>query len=186
MHITHIDIYIYKLDQHYRLRGVEETPGLLPGTDYFFEPHWRQAYSRKVESCILKLTTDTGLSGWGEAQAPLLPETPASILKNLFGPFLLGKNPLRREWIQDQLYHMNNIRGHGTGMAATWQFAAALPNFLIQEFQLELTQTANNILETPLQAQNGRLIVPQGPGIGVHVNEEALASVTTQHWECTL
>ena len=86
MHITHIDIYIYKLDQHYRLRGVEETPGLLPGTDYFFEPHWRQAYSRKVESCILKLTTDTGLSGWGEAQAPLGPSRRPVRIPDFAGP----------------------------------------------------------------------------------------------------
>lgn len=115
MRITQVDIYIYKLDQHYQLRGVQDTPGLLPGTDYFFEPHWRQAYSQKVESCLLKLTTDTGLVGWGEAQAPILPETAASVIKNLIGPFLLGKDPLRRAWIYDQLYHINNIRGHGTG-----------------------------------------------------------------------
>ena len=386
MKITQVDIYIYKLDQHYQLRGVEETPGLLPGTDYFFEPHWRQAYSRKVESCLIKLTTDTGLVGWGEAQAPLLPETSGSVLKNFIGPFLLGQDPLRRSWIYDQLYHVNNIRGHGTGfmldaisatdialwdlagkhynapicelaggpftteltayvsglrqptleeqceaarrymaegysgiklfpgdniektvrevrsaagpdarlfcdllwqcrteealrlgrvldaegyefleapiqpedteghqklvqaldipiaigealrttyefqtwfdnrtlevaqpdvvraglttafkvsalaearripvaphvgvctgigMAATWQYAAAIPNFLIQEFQLELTQRANTILTTPLETQNGKLLVPQRPGIGVDVNEQALAEVTADHW----
>ncbi len=386
MIITQVDIYIHKFDQHYRLRGVEDTPGLLPGTDYFFEPHWRQAYSRKIEACLIKLTTDTGLTGWGEAQAPLLPETSASILKNLLGPFLLGKNPLRRTWIYDQLYHINNIRGHsggfmldaitavdialwdlagkhydapicelaggpftteltayvsglrqptleeqceaagkymeegfagikifpgdrieetaravrkaagpdarlfldllwqcrtqealrlgrvletegyefleapiqpedteghqklvqaldidiavgealrtpfefhtwfenralevaqpdvvrtgltsafkisalaearripvaphvgvctGIGMAATWQYAAAIPTFLIQEFQLELTARANNILSTPLETRNGKLIVPQRPGIGVEVDEAALAEVTEDHW----
>ena len=386
MKITQVDIYIYKLDQHYQLRGVKETPGLLPGTDYFFEPHWRQAYSRKVESCLIKLTTDTGLIGWGEAQAPLLPATAGSILKNLIGPFLLGQNPLRRSWIYDQLYHVNNIRGHGTGfmldaiaatdtalwdlagrhynapicelaggpftteltayvsglrqptleeqckaashymdegyagiklfpgdnieqtvrevrkaagpdarlfcdllwqcrteealrlgrvldtegyefleapiqpedteghqklvqaldipiaigealrtayefqtwfdnralevaqpdvvrmgltsafkvsalaearrvpvaphvgvctgigMAATWQYAAAIPNFHIQEFQLELTQRANTILTTPLETQNGKLLVPQRPGIGVDIDEKALAEVTADHW----
>ena len=67
MKISRIDIHVYKYAQHYRLRGPEETPGRLPGTDYFFEPHWRQAYSRQIESCLLKITTDSGLSGWGEA-----------------------------------------------------------------------------------------------------------------------
>ena len=386
MRITRVDIYVYKLNQHYRLRGTEDTPGLLPGTDYYFEPHWRQAYSRKVESCLLKLTTDTGVTGWGEAQAPILPETPASILRHLVGPYLLGQNPLRRSWIHDQLYHVNNIRGHGTGfmldalsaadialwdlagkhygapicelmggpfttelatyisglrqptleaqcdaakcymdegyagiklfpgeniertirdvrqaagsnarlfcdllwrcrteeavhlgrvldaegyeffeaplspenieghqklvqtldlgiavgealrtpfefhtwfdnkaltvaqpdivrtgltsaqkiaalsearripiaphvgvctgigMAATWQFAAAIPNFLIQEFQFELAQRANALLKTPLEWRNGKLIVPTRPGIGVEIDEDALASVTSDHW----
>ena len=386
MHITQVDIYIYKLDQHYQLRGVQETPGLLPGTDYYFEPHWRQAYSQKVESCLLKLTTNTGLVGWGEAQAPILPETAASIIKNLIGPFLLGKDPLRRAWIYDQLYHINNIRGHGTGfmldaiaaadialwdlagkhygspicelmggpftteltayisglrqptlkeqcqaaskymaegyagiklfpgdnientirevrkaagskarlycdllwrcrldealrlgrildaegyeffeaplppediaghqklvqaldipiaigeplrtvyefqswfdhsalgvaqpdvvrtgltsalkisalaearripvaphvgvctgigMAATWQLAAAVPNFLIQEFQFELAKRANTMLKTPLEWQNGKLIVPMRPGIGVEIDENALTHVIADQW----
>lgn len=385
MHITQVDVYIYKLDQHYRLRGVDDTPGLLPGTDYYFEPHWRQAYSRKVESCLIKLTTDNGLVGWGEAQAPILPETSASVIKNLVGPFLLGKNPLRRSWIYDQLYHVNNIRGHGTGfmldaiaaadialwdlagkhynapicelmggpftteltayisglrqptlkeqceaasqymaegyagiklfpgenientirevrkaagpqarlycdllwrcrldealrlgrildaegyeffeaplqpediaghqklvealdipiaigeplrtayefqawfdnaalevaqpdvvrtgltsalkisalaearripvaphvgvctgigMAATWQLAASVPNFLIQEFQFELAKRANTILKTPLEWANGKLIVPTRPGLGVEINEDVLTDVIAEH-----
>ncbi|MBT3603472.1 MAG: mandelate racemase/muconate lactonizing enzyme family protein [Candidatus Latescibacteria bacterium] len=386
MHITQVDIYIYKLDQHYKLRGVQETPGLLPGTDYYFEPHWRQAYSQKVESCLIKLTTDTGLVGWGEAQAPILPEPAASVIKNLVGPFLLGKDPLRRAWIYDQLYHINNVRGHGTGfmldaiaaadialwdlagkyydapvcelmggpfsheltayisglrqptleeqcqaasqymaegyagiklfpgenientirevrkaagpnarlycdllwrcrldealrlgrildaeryeffeaplppediaghqklvqsldipiaigeplrtayefqswfdngalgvaqpdvvrtgltsalkisalaearripvaphvgvctgigMAATWQLAASVPNFLIQEFQFELAERANTILKTPLEWQGGKLIVPMRPGLGVEIDEAALTDVIAEQW----
>ena len=389
MKITKVDIYIYKLDQHYQVRGSEDTPGLLPGTDYFFEPHWRQAYSRRVESCLIKVTTDTGLYGWGESQAPILPETPASILRHLVCPFLLGRDPLERSLIADQLYHINNIRGHesgftldalaaadialwdiagkhygdpvsrliggphqtelpayvsglrqptldeqaeaargyvdegfsgiklfighglaqdretvtrireavdpetrlfadclwryrvdeairlgrtldgldyefleaplspedkpghrqlvqsldlsiavgeairthwefapwiaepralgvaqpdivrcgitnalkvshlceahripvaphvgvctGVGMAATWQYAAAIPNFLIQEYQLQLLQRANTILQEPLKTRDGRLLVPNAPGLGVDVDEAALAEVTVDH-----
>jgi L-alanine-DL-glutamate epimerase-like enolase superfamily enzyme len=389
MKITQVEIFIYKLDQHYQVRGSEETPGLLPETDYFFEPHWRQAYSRRVESCLIKLTTDTGLHGWGEAQAPILPESPASILQHLVGPFLLGRDPLQRAVIADQLYHINNIRGHesgftldalaavdialwdiagkhhgvpvsqllggpfrselsayisglrqpsldeqavaareyidegfdgiklfighglaadretvarirasvdadtrlfadclwryrvdeamrlgrtlddcnyefleaplspedlaghrqlvqgldlsiavgeamrtawefapwiaeprslgvaqpdivrcgitnavkishlceahripvaphvgvctGIGMAATWQYAASIPNFLIQEYQLQLCERANAILSTPLEARDGKLIVPDRPGLGVDIDEDALATVTDDH-----
>ena len=389
MKITKAEIFIYKLDQHYQVRGSEDTPGILPGTDYFFEPHWRQAYSRRVESCLLKLTTDTGLHGWGEAQSPILPETPASILRHLVGPFLLGRDPLERSLIADQLYHINNIRGHesgftldalaaadialwdiagkhfdapisrliggpfrteltayvsglrqptldeqakaarayvddgfagiklfighglsadretvsrirdavdpdtrlfadclwryrideamrlgrtldendyefleaplspedlaghrqlvqgldlsiavgeairtawefapwiqeprslgvaqpdivrcgitnalkvshlceahripvaphvgvctGVGMAATWQYAASIPNFLIQEYQLQLCERANTILSTPLEERGGKLLVPDRPGLGVDVDEDALAAVTEDH-----
>ena len=63
-------------------------------------------------------------------------------------------------------------------MAATWQFAAEIPNFLIQEYQLQLTERANTILSTPLEVRNGKLIVPTRPGIGVEVDETALAEVT--------
>ena len=390
MKISRIDIYIYKYSQHYRLRGSAETPGQIPGTDYYFEPHWRQAYSRQVESCLLKITTDSGLSGWGEAQAPLLPETTGTVVRDLFGPFLLGQDPLAREVVYDRLYHMGNVRGHfggyvvdamagidmalwdiagkhygvtvcqllggpftrelkayisglrqptaeerleaaldyrdqgfagiklflghglqadidtarrtrdtvganfslysdalwrysvgdalrlgrvleelgfewleaplapedlaghrelaraldlpiavgeslrtsyeflpwledpraldivqpdvlrtgitgackiaaaahtrrlpvaphvgmctGIGIAATWQFAAAIPNFLIQEFQLELTENANRHLQTTLETKGGRLLVPSLPGLGVEVDEAAIRDATTTLW----
>ncbi|MEE2709675.1 MAG: mandelate racemase/muconate lactonizing enzyme family protein [Gemmatimonadota bacterium] len=117
MKITGVDVFIYKHPQHYMLRGVEETPGRIKGTDYFFEPHWRQSYSRQVESCLVKVTTDNGLEGWGEAQAPIMPEMAGTIIQRLFGPILLGRDPLEREWVYDQLYHINNVRGHGSGFA---------------------------------------------------------------------
>ena len=115
MQIRSVDIFVYKDDQHYRLSGTEAAPGLIPGTDYFRPSTWRQAYSRKVESCLVKITTDNGITGWGEAQSPLLPETPASIIRHLLGPYLIGQNPLERARITDYAYHLNNVRGHGTG-----------------------------------------------------------------------
>ena len=115
MQIRSVDIFVYKDDQHYRLSGTEATPGLISGTDYFRPPAWRQSYSRKVESCLIKITTDSGIAGWGEAQSPLLPETPASIIRHLLGPYLLGQNPLERVRIVDDAYHLNMVRGHGTG-----------------------------------------------------------------------
>ena len=54
MRIERIDVHVVKTDRHYRLRGVEETPGLVPGTDYFIEPHWRQAHGRRLEACFVR------------------------------------------------------------------------------------------------------------------------------------
>lgn len=115
MRIEQIDIYIYKHEHHYMLRGVEDAPDRIQGTDYFFEPHWRQSYSRVSEACLVKLTTDTGLEGWGEAQAPLMPEMAGTIIQKLFGPFIKGQNPLERERLYDSMYHINNVRGHESG-----------------------------------------------------------------------
>ena len=55
--IEQIDIHVVKLDRHYRLSGTEATPNRLPGTDYYFEPQWRQVYSRITETCVVKITT---------------------------------------------------------------------------------------------------------------------------------
>lgn len=167
MKITAVDIFIYKYDQHYRLRGSEETPGLIAGTDYFFEPHWRQAYSRKVESCLVRVSADSGLTGWGEAQAPLLPETPGSIIRHLAGPYLLGQNPLERARLVDELYHMNHVRGHGTGFMvdaiaavdlALWDLAghhysASVAELLGGPVRRELTAYVSGLRQPTLEEQ---------------------------------
>jgi len=167
MKITAVDIFIYKRDQHYRLRGLEETPGLIAGTDYFFEPNWRQAYSRRVESCLIRVSTDVGLNGWGEAQAPLLPETPGSIIRRLAGPHLIGQNPLERARLIDELYHMNYVRGHGSGFMmdaiaavdlALWDLAghhysASVAQLLGGPMRRELTGYVSGLRQPTLEEQ---------------------------------
>ncbi|MCC2683745.1 MAG: enolase [Paenibacillaceae bacterium] len=114
MNIASVEVYTYKVDKHYKITGVEETPNLIPGTDYYFEKFWPQPYSRKLESCLVKITTDNGLVGWGEAQAPILPEAAATIIGRLFGPSLIGSDPLANEVVYDRLYNMMEVRGHGS------------------------------------------------------------------------
>lgn len=58
--------------------------------------------------------------------------------------------------------------------AATTHVCAASPNFLICEYWWQNNPLGNAILKEPLQMQDGALIVPQGPGLGVEINEEAL------------
>ncbi|MEJ7780172.1 MAG: mandelate racemase/muconate lactonizing enzyme family protein [Daejeonella sp.] len=112
MKIKTIEVFAFKYDHHYRLGGHTDAPNRLSGTDYYFEPQWRQAYSRFTESCLVKITTDNGLTGWGEAQAPLVPEVPATLIAKLFGPAILGLDPTAPGFIYDRLYHLNHVRGH--------------------------------------------------------------------------
>jgi L-alanine-DL-glutamate epimerase-like enolase superfamily enzyme len=112
MKIQSIEVFAFKYDHHYRLGGHNESPNRLPGTDYYFEPQWRHAYSRFTESCLVKITTDEGLTGWGEAQAPLVPEVPATLIAKLFGPAILGLDPTDPQMIYDRLYHLSHVRGH--------------------------------------------------------------------------
>ncbi|MEO7650909.1 MAG: mandelate racemase/muconate lactonizing enzyme family protein [Bryobacteraceae bacterium] len=115
MKIERADIYVLKLNKHYQVGGHSDAPNRMPGSDYYFEPQWAQAYSRNTESCLLKLTTASGLTGWGEAQAPLSPETAASILVRLLAPALLGQPALATEAVYDRLYEMMLVRGQNGG-----------------------------------------------------------------------
>jgi D-galactarolactone cycloisomerase len=110
--IDTIEVFAFKYDHHYRLGGHTDVPDRIRGTDYYFEPQWKHAYSRFTESCLVKITTDTGLVGWGEGQAPLVPEVPATLIAKLLGPAILGLDPSHPEKIYDRLYHLNHVRGH--------------------------------------------------------------------------
>ena len=57
------------------------------------------------------------------------------------------------------------------GMAATYQVAAAIPNFYIQEFQLVMFDSFNPWLRQPLAMKDGQLVVPDGPGLGIEIDE---------------
>jgi L-alanine-DL-glutamate epimerase-like enolase superfamily enzyme len=70
----------------------------------------------------------------------------------------------------------------GVGQAATWQVAAALPGSLPQEHQFDLFDVVGKVLQSPLELDHGKLVVPTRPGIGVEVNEKAVESLSSAHW----
>jgi len=46
------------------------------------------------QSCIVQIHTDDGLIGIGDAQRPESPEAMCYLIKDLFSPLLIGKDPL--------------------------------------------------------------------------------------------
>lgn len=63
-------------------------------------------------------------------------------------------------------------------LAATLQVAAMIPNFLITEYFVNFTQKGNEILKTPFELVDGHFVVPTGPGLGIEIDEEALARLS--------
>lgn len=61
------------------------------------------------------------------------------------------------------------------GMAASWQVASTLPNFVIQEFQPVMCDLFNRWLMTPIGARDGALVIPNGPGLGIEIDEDAFS-----------
>lgn len=61
------------------------------------------------------------------------------------------------------------------GLAASLQVAAVMPNFLIMEYPMSWEPTANEIAVSPLRVENGAIALPTAPGIGLELDESALA-----------
>ena len=58
--------------------------------------------------------------------------------------------------------------------AACLQLAACIPNFALQEYPLgELEPPKSEIVKSPLRLENGFLIIPDAPGIGIELAEDA-------------
>ncbi len=112
MKIQTVEVFVFKYDHHYQVGGHRDTPNRIIGTNYYLEPQWRHAYSKLTESCLVKITTDNGLTGWGEGQAPVVPEVPAVLIQKLLGPAILGMDPSDPGVIYEKLYHLNFVRGH--------------------------------------------------------------------------
>ncbi len=59
--------------------------------------------------------------------------------------------------------------------AACVQLDACIPNFALQEYTGESEPPKSELLVEPLELVDGYLVVPDGPGLGVELNEAAIA-----------
>ena len=60
--------------------------------------------------------------------------------------------------------------------AACVQLDACIPNFALQEYTGESEPPKSDLLVEPIKLEDGFLVVPDGPGLGVELNESALAA----------
>lgn len=60
------------------------------------------------------------------------------------------------------------------GLAASLHGAAVMPNFLIMEYPIAWESTGDEIAREPLRVVNGAIALPEGPGLGIELDEAAL------------
>jgi D-galactarolactone cycloisomerase len=115
MKITRVTAYAIKIPRDLATaRGTAGSPApLSAGTsDYRFAATYQTLYSTKIETALVKVETDTGLIGWGEAQAPLAPEVVRTIIETLLAPQLIGQDPMAHERLWARMYAGMRARGH--------------------------------------------------------------------------
>jgi D-galactarolactone cycloisomerase len=72
-------------------RGTAGSPTALAGAGiYRWSTAYPVLYSTCFETAIVRVGLDDGLVGWGEAQAPLVPEVACTIVEQLLAPAVVG------------------------------------------------------------------------------------------------
>jgi galactonate dehydratase len=69
----------------------------------------------------------------------------------------------------------HNYNSTTLGLAATIQCSAGIPNFLITEYFVNLEPFGQAVARVPFKVENGYIKVPDQPGLGMDLNEEALS-----------
>ena len=76
----------------------------------------------------------------------------------------------------------HNYNSTTVGLAATVQTCAVMPNFLITEYFVSFTERGNAISVNPMHVEDGYIPLPTGPGLGLALDEDALAGLSYQEF----
>lgn len=123
MKITDIRAYPYRVPREAAANAgssshgrEEDRPPVDDFGDYFIDQTaFTSIYSKHHESCVVRLETDTGIVGWGEAQSPVSPRTTKTIFEDLIRPIVMGRDPFDIEAIWTRAFGAMRERGHPTG-----------------------------------------------------------------------
>ena len=75
----------------------------------------RPAYPEGIDTLLVRIDTDEGHVGWGEAKAPVAPRVAKRIVEELLAPLVLGSDPRDIEPTWERLYASMRLRGHEGG-----------------------------------------------------------------------
>lgn len=91
--------------------AMQTGPGLWERLDHS-SPTRQKGYE---QATLVKITTDQGLVGWGEAHAPSAPRVHKQIVTDLFATVLVGQDARQVQPLWDRLYATERVRGYSTG-----------------------------------------------------------------------
>ena len=95
----------------------KEDMGRAPelSTEYPVPLRRRYLYSKTIDTVIVKLTTDEGFVGYGEAKAPVAPQATKQVIDLLLKELVLGADPREATVLWERMYAGMRVRGHRAG-----------------------------------------------------------------------
>ncbi|HEU0165394.1 MAG TPA: mandelate racemase/muconate lactonizing enzyme family protein [Thermomicrobiales bacterium] len=99
-------------------------------------------YPPQAQTCLVKITTERGTTGWGEAHAPLGPRATKAVVEDVLAPLLIGQSPLAIDLHWEKMFGSMRLRGHNAG----YQLEA------ISGVDIALWDLAGKLLDLPVYA----------------------------------
>ena len=113
MKIVDVRAFPLRISEH--AEGAARVPPIAGGDYHVDRSRSTTIYSPHHETTVVRLETDDGIVGWGEAQSPVSPNTTATIVRELVRPLVMGCDPFDIEAIWTRNYGAMRERGHPTG-----------------------------------------------------------------------
>jgi D-galactarolactone cycloisomerase len=131
----------------------------------------RYAYSQTIDTVIVRLTTDDGLVGHGEAKAPVAPQVTKAIIDLLLADIVRGADPREVTVLWERMYAAMRVRGHRAGfyLEAMSGVDIALWDLAAQAAGVPIASQLGGVFRNPIRVYASGL-----PALDRHASSEAL------------
>lgn len=109
--IAAVETFCIRLPRETPYLGAIEEGVTVSEKGYFVRPGNLSVYNTHDQSTLVRITTEGGITGWGECVAFVVPQATATIIDEMVGPYLIGKDVTNPAVIYHDLYDMMRVRG---------------------------------------------------------------------------
>jgi len=137
-----------------------------------------QGWVHTRSATLVKITTDTGLTGWGEAFSQGLepPQISAAVIEHALKPLIMGSNPLETEVLWHRMYHQTRDYGRkGSVMAGISAVDIALWDIIGQHYQQPIARMLGGSFRDQVQPYATGFYRLKGQGEAARLADEALS-----------
>lgn len=137
----------------------------------------RYLYSATIDTVIVRLTTDTGLVGHGEAKAPVAPQATKAIIDLLLADLVRGADPRDVTVLWERMYAGMRVRGHRAGfyLEAMSGIDIALWDLAAQAAGVPIASLLGGVFRDPIRVYASGL-----PALDRDADDEALEALVQE------
>jgi D-galactarolactone cycloisomerase len=137
----------------------------------------RYLYSPTIDTVIVRLTTDDGRVGHGEAKAPVAPQATKAIIYLLLADLVRGADPRDVTLLWERMYAGMRVRGHRAGfyLEAMSGVDIALWDLAAQAAGVSIASLLGGVFRNPIRVYASGI-----PALDRHADDEALVALVEE------